>query len=373
MAQKKKLQVFVSSTYTDLVEERQAAVEAILRAGHIPAGMELFAAGDETQMNVIRRWIDEADVYMLILGGRYGSIDPKSGMGYIELEYRYALEINKPVFAVVIDEDYLNKKVKRYGSNVIETAHPDKLKKFRDLVRSKMVRFWRDPTDIKIAILETMTAFSDRPDILGWIPSNEGTNVGAIAEELSRLYKENKILRDENRLLREGRTNDVIHVRQESHQQLNVRKEKRNRIFYSYSHNDNKWLDRLLLMLNPLIQSQQIIAWADTKIKPGEQWRDEIQAAIESADIAVLLVSPHFLASDFILKNELPPLLSAAKKKGLVVFWIAIDHSLFDHTEIANYQAANDPSKPLSALKGDKLNKEILEISRKIIAALSQE
>ena len=55
MAQKKKLQVFVSSTYTDLREERQAAVEAILTAGHIPAGMELFAAGDETQVNVINR------------------------------------------------------------------------------------------------------------------------------------------------------------------------------------------------------------------------------------------------------------------------------------------------------------------------------
>lgn len=59
MPQKKKLQVFVSSTYTDLLEERQAAVQAILTAGHIPAGMELFAAGDEAQMDVIKRWIDD--------------------------------------------------------------------------------------------------------------------------------------------------------------------------------------------------------------------------------------------------------------------------------------------------------------------------
>jgi hypothetical protein len=69
--QKKKLQVFVSSTYTDLQEERQTAVEAILTAGNIPAGMELFAAGYESQMNVIKRWIDESDVYMSILGGRH--------------------------------------------------------------------------------------------------------------------------------------------------------------------------------------------------------------------------------------------------------------------------------------------------------------
>lgn len=66
---KKKLQVFISSTYTDMRAERQAAVEAILRAGHIPAGMELFAAGDESQLETICRWIDDSDVFMLILGG----------------------------------------------------------------------------------------------------------------------------------------------------------------------------------------------------------------------------------------------------------------------------------------------------------------
>jgi hypothetical protein len=67
----KRLQVFVSSTYEDLKPERQAAVEVILQAGHIPAGMELFAAGDKSQMDVIRRWIDDSDVFLLILGGEH--------------------------------------------------------------------------------------------------------------------------------------------------------------------------------------------------------------------------------------------------------------------------------------------------------------
>ncbi|HYI02988.1 DUF4062 domain-containing protein [Hyalangium sp.] len=67
---KRKLQVFISSTYIDLKEERQSAVEAILESGHIPAGMELFAAGDKSQLETIRRWIDDSDVYLLILGGR---------------------------------------------------------------------------------------------------------------------------------------------------------------------------------------------------------------------------------------------------------------------------------------------------------------
>jgi hypothetical protein len=86
----KKMQVFISSTYTDLIEERQKAVEAILNAGHIPAGMELFKAG-RSQMETIKKWIDESDVYCLLLGGRYGSIEEESGLSYTELEYKYAV------------------------------------------------------------------------------------------------------------------------------------------------------------------------------------------------------------------------------------------------------------------------------------------
>src|SRR5215831_7732955 len=128
MAQKKKLQVFVSSTYTDMHEERQAAVEAILTAGHIPAGMELFTAGDQSQMVVIKQWIDESDFFLLILGGRYGSIEPTSRKSYIQLEYEYAQECKKPFFALVIDEDHLEKKVKGRGRKVFETENPQQLK-----------------------------------------------------------------------------------------------------------------------------------------------------------------------------------------------------------------------------------------------------
>ena len=115
---KKRLQVFVSSTYTDLIEERQAAVEAILTAGHIPAGMELFAAGDESQMEVIRHWIDESDVFLLILGSRYGSLELKSEKSYIELEYEYAFSKNKPIFACVIHQSIEEKRAKKTRSKI---------------------------------------------------------------------------------------------------------------------------------------------------------------------------------------------------------------------------------------------------------------
>jgi hypothetical protein len=198
MTQKKKLQVFVSSTYNDLREERQTAVEAILTAGHIPAGMELFAAGDESQMNVIRRWIDESDVYLLILGGRYGSVEPKTQKSYIHLEYDYAVAQGKPLFAVVIEEQYARERVKTHplGLAVVEIDNAQKLKEFRAQVLTRMIRFWADPRDIKIAIMETMAEFSRRTDLRGWTPGNEGLNTEAVAMELTRLTKENAALRD---------------------------------------------------------------------------------------------------------------------------------------------------------------------------------
>ncbi len=117
---KKKLQIFISSTYSDMKEERQAAVEAILKSGNIPAGMELFTSGNESQLQAIMRWIDESDIYVLLLGGRYGSIEKSSGLSYTEVEYDYAVTQKKPYFAIVITEESLDKKVKSLGINVIE-------------------------------------------------------------------------------------------------------------------------------------------------------------------------------------------------------------------------------------------------------------
>jgi Domain of unknown function (DUF4062) len=197
MIVKKKLQVFVSSTYSDLREERQAAVEAILTAGHIPAGMELFTAGDQSQMEVIKRWIDESDVFLLILGGRYGSIDPTSSKSYIQLEYEYAQEQAKPFFAVVIAEDYLRERIKVHGSDVIEADYPSQLRTFRTTILKRLVKFYRDPRDIKLAILETLSDFSRRDALVGWVQGNQAANTGALAEEIARLGKENASLREQ--------------------------------------------------------------------------------------------------------------------------------------------------------------------------------
>jgi hypothetical protein len=194
---RKRLQVFVSSTYSDLISERQAAVEAILTAGHIPAGMELFTSGDESQMDVIKQWIDESDVYLLIQGGRYGSIEPKTGKSYTQLEYEYALSLGKPLFACVITETALENHVKVFGTGAIEMDNPQKLKDFRTLVLTKMVRFWNDPKDIKISIGETLSQISRRDDLTGWVRASQEVNMPALADEIARLSKENAMLRSQ--------------------------------------------------------------------------------------------------------------------------------------------------------------------------------
>jgi hypothetical protein len=194
---RKRLQVFVSSTYSDLRDERQAAVEAILVAGHIPAGMELFTSGDESQMEAIKQWIDESDVYLLILGGRYGSIEPTTRKSYTRLEYEYALSIGKPMFSCVVTDCALEDRVRRLGSQALETTDPAGLKEFRGVVLTKLVRFWDDAKDIKISVGETLAQLSRRDDLIGWVrPTETSADAVGLADEIARLSKENAQLRN---------------------------------------------------------------------------------------------------------------------------------------------------------------------------------
>jgi len=188
---KRKLQVFISSTFNDMLPERQAAVEAILRAGHIPAGMELFAAGDESQLETIRRWIDDSDVFMLIIGGRYGSIDPKSGKSYIELEYEYAVKKRKPLFAAVINDHYLTLKLKDVGLDAMERTNGHLLSSFRELVTKKICRFFGDLNELKLIVFESLGNFDRSEELSGWIRGSDVVDPKAMLEQVAKLQNEN--------------------------------------------------------------------------------------------------------------------------------------------------------------------------------------
>lgn len=197
MASKKKLQVFVSSTYTDLKDERQAAVSAILKAGHIPAGMELFTAGDKSQMATIEKWIDESDVYMLILGGRYGSVEKTTNLSYTELEYDYAKQQGKAMFAVVIKEEALAEKVKRDGVNAMERDSPKELKLFREKVLSNISSFFSDEKDIKLCVHESLADLADNESLKGWVSADAVEDSKALNDEIRRLREENLALKND--------------------------------------------------------------------------------------------------------------------------------------------------------------------------------
>lgn len=196
MNQKKKLQVFVSSTYTDLQDERQAAVEGILGSNNIPAGMELFKAGNNSQLETIKKWIDDSDIYMLILGGRYGSIEPNEHKSYTQLEYEYAISKGIPIFAIVLSDEFLQEKAK-INPDIYESHNKDLYTQFKKIVMSKMVKTIKNCTEIKLAIHESISELKEECKFDGWVRGTEQSpDCEDLLEKYNSLSKENVELKE---------------------------------------------------------------------------------------------------------------------------------------------------------------------------------
>jgi hypothetical protein len=139
----RRYQVFISSTFTDLVDERREVIEALLEMDAIPAGMELFAAGNTDQWTLIKQVIDQCDYYLIIVGGRYGSISAE-GVSYTEMEYDYAVEKGIPVMGFV----HSNPALIPAGKSELDSAARTRLDAFRDKVRQRIIKEYSTPAEL---------------------------------------------------------------------------------------------------------------------------------------------------------------------------------------------------------------------------------
>lgn len=137
-------------------------------------------------------------------------------------------------------------------------------------------------------------------------------------------------------------------------------------VFISYSHKDKKWLDRVKVHLKPLERNHGVTIWQDTKLRGGDRWRAEIDQALASTRVAVLLISADFLASDFIAHHELPPLLKAAAKSGALILPVIISDSAFPDSELAIFQAINSTDQPLNTLQEGQVEQVLVQLYRRI-------
>lgn len=187
----KRYQVFVSSTYSDLKEERQKVIQALMEMDCIPAGMELFPAADEEQWEFIKKVINDCDYYILIIGGRYGSLTSE-GISYTEKEYDYAVEKRIKVIAILhSDPDMIP-----IGRSEKQSELILKLENFRKKVKKgRLVRFWNNASELPgIVALSLQKTIKMYPSV-GWIRANFAPE--NLYKELHDLRKKNEILENE--------------------------------------------------------------------------------------------------------------------------------------------------------------------------------
>lgn len=176
----KRYQVFVSSTFTDLKDERQAVLKAILELDHMPAGMELFPATDLSAWQLITDVIDNSDYYVLIIGGRYGSLD-EAGIGFTEKEYDHAITTKKPVVPLLHENpDNLPRE-----KTETDAAAWTKLTSFRTKVEKKHTCvYWKNPDDLKAKVIVGLTSVIKRQPGAGWVRADTVPTGATLVEVL---------------------------------------------------------------------------------------------------------------------------------------------------------------------------------------------
>lgn len=163
--QNKKYQIFISSTFEDLQNERRDALEAILITKNIPIGMEAFVASSQKQFEYIKECINSCDYYILLVGGRYGTIHPEFNISYTELEFDYAKSLNKPILIFYYKDI---SKLRKKDENL------ENINKFRDKIQKEILcQPFKNKRDLKGLILTALNQEIERNPQTGWIRCNQ--------------------------------------------------------------------------------------------------------------------------------------------------------------------------------------------------------
>ena len=165
----KQYQVFVSSTYADLQAERRAVIQALIEMDCIPAGMELFPATDEEQLQFIKSIIDDCDYYLLIIGGRYGSTTAE-GISYTEKEYDYAVSRGLKVIALI----HGNPDGIEFGKSEKDPLLRERLEAFKKKVATnRLIKYWKSVDELPGLVTTSLARTIKTFPAVGWIRADK--------------------------------------------------------------------------------------------------------------------------------------------------------------------------------------------------------
>jgi hypothetical protein len=134
--------------------------------------------------------------------------------------------------------------------------------------------------------------------------------------------------------------------------------------FVSYSHKDESFFKEFSDHVQALHANGYLTLWSDKEIKKGSEWEKEIKEAIERAGLAVLLVTPRFIASEFIVYDELPLILMRKRDGRMEVFWIPVADCDVAAIGLEKLQALCDTRKPLMAMRKSRRDSALKEIAK---------
>ena len=204
----RKFSIFISSTYEDLKKERQALLGVALENNFIPVGMEQFHAAPTSQWNIITKMIDECDFYLLVIGGRYGSIDEETGISYTEKEYNYAKTKGMPVLVLIKESSAITESEKDTGDDKYEKMK--RLDEFRERVKNdrNTVDFFTDINSLKYVTSPTFrNAINYAGDDAGWVRYQDVIN-----EEVEGRNKVNVEILEHQQKINVGNSKEVKSV-----------------------------------------------------------------------------------------------------------------------------------------------------------------